>query len=291
MFFKIFFLALLSSQLYSINLLKEKYYIFSDEIKLSDIVLDLKTQDFILFKITKGRYSKRVNSKKLIILLKKYGYEDYKIDGNYVKFLKQSIIDSNGIVDEIRKNYGVHYQNIVFKNIEVYSRGYIKSMPTNYSIKIQSKNYLKKDGILSIKDNKTNKQLFFDYQIDALVNVYVTKEKIKRKDELSHKNCTQKQIVLEKFRAFPIQTLPKHSLQIKHQIKKDTIITQRDIQKLRLVRRGSNINVTLRNKNINISFSATAIQNGVYGDIIKVKQSNSKVIKVKVTGFGVGEVY
>ncbi len=40
-----------------------------------------------------------------------------------------------------------------------------------------------------------------------------------------------------------------------------------------------------------ISFSAKALQNGVYGDIIKVQKSNDKIIKIKVIARNRGEVF
>ncbi len=88
----------------------------------------------------------------------------------------------------------------------------------------------------------------------------------------------------------PIQKIGKKSIQSKHNIKENTIITVRDIQKFNLIRRGSTINVVLKNRNISISFSAISLQDGLYGDIIKVKQNNSKIIKVKVIGYELGEV-
>ncbi|MEA3227707.1 MAG: flagellar basal body P-ring formation chaperone FlgA, partial [Campylobacterota bacterium] len=217
-------------------------------------------------------------------------YQDFSSKFRYIKFIKQSFIDYSKIKNELQKEYMVHYQDIVIEKIEIYPRGYIKSIPKDYSVKIQSKSYLKNRGVLSIKSSKTKKQLFFDYFIDATVNIYIARENIKRKEELSHKNCFQKRVVLEKFRATPIKKISKHLFQSKHNLKKNAIITSRDIKAFNLVKRGSNINVVLQNKNINISFSATALKDGVYGDIIKVKQNNSKIIKVKVIAFNLGEV-
>ena len=212
------------------------------------------------------------------------------MQSHYIKFIKESLIDTLKIKNELKNIYKVHYQNIVFKNISIHSRGYIKKIPKKYTVKINSKNYLKNSGVLSIKSLKTKKQFFFNYSIDAEVDVYIARENISKKEELSFKNCIKKSVHFEKFRAVPIKKIGKKFIQSKHNIKKNSVITSRDIQKFNLVKRGSNINVILKNRNINISFSAVALQDGIYGDIVKVKQNNSKIIKIRVVGFGLGEV-
>jgi len=58
----------------------------------------------------------------------------------------------------------------------------------------------------------------------------------------------------------------------------------RDITALSLVRRGAYINCSLRNGNLFISSSVKALQNGKYGDIIKVQQNNGKILRAVVTG-------
>jgi len=269
--------------------LKKNYYVSTNSIKLSDIISHPK-KDLLLFNITDGRYTKRVKSNELIFLLKKYGYKNLKAKSNYIKFTRENFFDLSLIKNKIKMIYRVNYQNIVFKNIELHSRGYIENLPEQYSVQISSKNYLKNSGVLSIKSLKTKKQFFFNYKIDADITVYYTKDFIQRKEELSLKNCSSKKVPLKKFRALPVQLITKRMFQSKHNIKKGTIVTLRDIQKFNLVRRGSTLNVTLRNGNINISFSAVALQDGVYGDIIKVKQNNSKIIKVKIIGFKLASV-
>ena len=120
--------------------------------------------------------------------------------------------------------------------------------------------------------------------------MFQAREKIKRKIELSHLNVVKKSIILDKFRAMPIQKVQNIGLQSKHNIKKGAILTSRDAQALQLVKRGSLISVTLKSKNMAISFSAKALENGIYGDIIKVEKNNNKIIKIKVIARNRGEV-
>ena len=287
MLLKVLFLSLIFFNLSANTTLKEHYYVPTDEIRLSSIIPNVK-EDLKLYSITQGRYTRRVKSKELISTLNKHGYTDYVSKSSYIKFTKQSPVNTSKIEQALKKIYSNKYKKIIIHRVEVNPRGFLKSMPKDYTIKLQSKSHLNKKGTLSIKAN--NKQIFFDYNIDATVTIYKARVNIKRNIELSHLNVAKKSIILDKFRAMPIQKVDKAGLQSKHNIKKDTVLTTRDTQALHLVKRGSNISVVLNSQNMAISFSAQALENGVYGDTIKVKKTNDKVIKIKVIGRNRGEV-
>ncbi len=269
--------------------LKGEYLIKTDDINIS-IFLPSTVSDVRLFEISKGRYTKRIKSKELIKILNKNGLKGYSSKHSYTKFTKQSPINTSVISQELFKIYKSKYKNIKIKQIQVTPRGYLSELPKSYKVLLSPKNYLKSHGVVSIKSD-SKKQLFFDYKIDAVVDVYLARKKIKRNTELTNINCIKKSIILDKFKAMPLQELIKDRLQSKNHIKKEMVVTVRNIQELKLVKRGSSIHVTLNNKNIDISFSAQALEDAIFGDIIKVKQSNSKIIKVKVTAKGRGEVY
>ena len=285
---KILFLSLITLSLYANKILKENYYVPSNDIKLSTLIPHIK-DDIHLYSITDGRYTRRVKSKDLLKLLKQHGYKEYKAKSRYIKFTKQSPIDTRKIKEALKKIYTQRYENIEIHAIEVHPRGYIKSLPKEYKVKLQSKSHLKNRGTLSIRSS-SNRQTFFDYKIDATLSVYKARVKINRNEELSHINTIKKSIILDKFRAMPIQKIENTGLQSKHRIKKGSVITARDARALQLVKRGSNIVVILNSKNMAISFSAQALESGVYGDTIKVKKINSKIIKIKIIGKNRGEV-
>lgn len=285
--FKLIALLLVNVTLIAqINLQKE-YEVIDSEIKISTIIANAK-DDTLIYKITPGRYTKKVKTKELVETLKKYGYTDIDTKDKYVKFIQKSPIDTSKIKEEIHKNYLEKYKSIEIQSIKVKPRSYTKSLPSNYTVKLQNKGHLNKEGVVSIKSD-TSRQVFFDYFIDATLDVYVARKDIKRNSELSTINTTKKSIILEKFRAMPIENIELAHLQSKRYIKKDTVITHRDTRELQLIKRGSIINVTLNNSNIAISFSAKALENGVLGDIIKVKQKNQKILKVKIVGRNRGE--
>ncbi len=278
----------LSISLFADTYLKSNYFVQERKIMLSDVVKNT-TRDVKLFKIDKSKYSKRIKSKKMLEILNSHGIKNYKSKHSYIQFTKKSPINSEKIKNAIKKVYKERYAYIKIKSISVEPRSYTVTLPQNYETVLKSKSYLSKDGTLYIKtDDK--KKIFFNYKIDAEIVVYEAKKDIKRNIELSNINCKKNSIILDKFRAMPLQNLLKGTVQSTHNIKQGTILTTRDAQGLYLVKRGSNVNVTLSSSNLAISFSAEALQNGRFADIITVMKRNGKKVKVRVTGKRTAEV-
>lgn len=226
---------------------------------------------------------KRVKSKDIIKILQSHGIKDYKSKHAYIQFTKKSPINSDKIKSAIEKIYREKYTHIKIKTVSVEPRSYIRALPQSYETILKSKSHLSKDGTLYIKtDDK--KKIFFNYKIDAEIVIYEARKDIKRNIELSNINSKKKSIILDKFRAMPLQNILKGTVQSTHNIKSGSILTTRDAQGLYLIKRGSNVNVTLSSSNLAISFSAEAQQDGRVGDIVTVKKRNGKKVKVLVTG-------
>jgi len=285
---KIIFFILLSTILYANTTLKDTYYINSDEIYISHIIKNA-TNNKQIYKIKPGKYTKRVKSKELIKLLKKNGYRNFTSNSNYVKFIKKSPIDTSKIASFVREYYLKSYDMIEIQSVSVETRGYITSLPKEYTIEIRDKNYLSRSDIVNIK-TPDNKKIFFNYDVVANIWVYLSREKIKKDTELSNLNTIKKSILLDKFMAKPIENLASKSLQSKYHINKDEIITIRDVETLNVVKRNSYINVDLHSLNMSINFSAKALQDGRLGETITVEKANGKKLKVKITGKNTAEI-
>lgn len=273
--------------LFASQLLKEVYYIEGDTIRLSDVVSTNK--DIILFHIEDAHYMKRLRSYELIEILKKYGFTDFRAKHPYVTFEKKSPIDTSKIVQMIQHYYYEHYENIKIKSITLYSHEYIMQLPTSYQLKMQRKNFLKNKAVCAIITPE-HKQIFFDYTIEASLFVYVARKDIARGDPLLAVNTAKKSIILQNFRSRPLTKFLKNGYEAKTRIKKGKIITQREITSRSLIKRGAIVNVILNNNNIVINFSAKALKNGKYGDIISVQNSNGKKIRVQVIGINRAKV-
>lgn len=103
MLFKLLILVFSSSLLFSQILLQKNYYVATNDIMLSDIIQN-PSQDFKLFTIIQGRYTKRVKTKILLEKLHSYGYKAIKSSTNYIKFIKQTPIDVQPIKNFFTQN-------------------------------------------------------------------------------------------------------------------------------------------------------------------------------------------
>ena len=159
----------------------------------------------------------------------------------------------------------------------------MESLPQKYVVEIKSKYFLSRDGILAIK-TPSRKKIFLNYFIDARVNIYISKEKIKKKTTISAVNTIKKSIILDKFKAQPIEDLKINTIQAKQNISKNKILTIRNVETLSIIKKNSYINIEINDRNMNIIFIAKAMQDGRYGDTIKVKRTDGKTLRVKVIG-------
>lgn len=282
------FILLLSSLLFADTTLKSTYYVQSDDIYISAMI-ENAPRNKLLYKIEPGKYTKRVKSKELIKTLKKHGYRGILPSSRYVKFVKKSPIDTSKIALYIKNYYLNHYNEMDIKEIKVEPRGYITSLPKKYTVEIQRKNYLSRSGVVNIKTYQ-NKKIFFNYNIVANIRINLSRKKIKRDVELTNLNTIKKNIIFDRFMAKPVQNIDSNALQAKHHIKKDKIITTRDVETLNVVKKDSFINVVLDNKNMSITFNAKALQSGKPGDIITIEKSNGKRLKVRVSGKNKAEI-
>jgi flagella basal body P-ring formation protein FlgA len=269
-------------QMYASSDIKSNYYIDSKSVKLKYIVPE-SNSSVVLFNIRKDKHTKRVSSKRLMKILNSHGYKNNIKSPRYVNFILKSPIDTSKIKRKVKEYYENKYPDIQINSLSVEPRSYTTSLPDEYIINIRDDDYLQSDGIINIKTPE-NKKIFFNYNINAMVSVNISKNNIKRGVELSLKNTTKKRVPIDSFRDTPIAELNSTKFEAKHYIPENKIITQRDIQQLSLIKRDAKVVISLVSDNMNISFTAKALQNGKVNDIIKVQKSNGKILKVRVIG-------
>jgi len=282
MLIKIIFFLSLVSLLYANKQINNIYYVDSDTILISDIITQ-SDDDSVLFRIQQNRSSEKIKTKDLIRILNSHGYKNFTSQSRYIKFIKKSNIDISKIEEKIKEYYLTYYKTITIKKIDVLPRGYIKSLPKEYSIKIPKRAYLSNNGTLYIKTS-ANKTIYLDYTIDATIDSYSAKQNIKRGTELSLFNTRKSTISISKFRALPIETIQTATLEAKNYIKLDNILTSRDVAMLSIVRKNDMVSAVINDSTIALSFSAKALQDGKHGDIISIQKRDGKRFKAIVIG-------
>ncbi len=284
----IFLLLFFATYLNANTQLQRNYYVTHPYVTLSDIFPESK-DDTILYRMEHNKHILRVKEKKLLAILSRYGYKNLQHKYPYIQFTQKSPINTIKLENAIKKLYSKLYSDIEIIAINTQPRNFITQLPKNYTIHFPKKAYLKQHATFYIKTPQKHK-IFFDYEIKARINVYITRNTLHKGDELSTINLKKKSIMLKKFAAMPLQELHSGMYEAKHTIKQSQIVTQRDILPLVYIKRGSDVSVWLEENGIAINFSAKALQNGRLHEIIKVKNKNRKTIKVRVTGRNKAEV-
>ncbi|MDQ7045980.1 MAG: flagellar basal body P-ring formation chaperone FlgA [Sulfurimonas sp.] len=262
--------------------LNSTYFVDSNNIKLRDIFPTSK-YDITLYKIQNNRHSKKVKTKELIKQLSKHDYTSLKSSSRYVRFIIKSPINLSFIEKNIMNAFKEVYPDIDINSLFIIPRGYLKKLPEKYTVKMPKKFFLSNTGTASIRTLK-NKKIFFDYVLDATIPVYILKDNVKKATKISILNVSRKNIQLEKIRDLPTSKKHLNTTQAKRNLKAKSILTLKDIQTLNLIKKGSYVVVNIDNNNINISFSAKALQSGKLHDIITVQKSNKKRLRVQIIG-------
>ncbi len=282
MLFKFFTLFLISFSLYADIELDGIYYVQNREINSSVVTGDEKNS-FHLLTIPESDYLDKIKSSDLIKLLDKNGYKNYKHKSSYVNFVLKSPIDTSFMKKRLKEYYEKEYETIEIENIVVEPRSYMQTLPDEYAVEIRERDHLFKDGTISIKTPQ-NMKYFFDYYIKAYITVYESRDKIKKDTKITPLHYIQKKVLLDRFRAKPLQNMDNISLQAKRHIPKGRVITHNDVELFDVVRRDAMINVTMVKEGMVITFTAKALQDAKVNDIIKVQNNNGKILKVRVTG-------
>lgn len=290
MFFKIIFSFLLFFKLYAADMimLEDSYFVDSREINASIITNDQRN-DFLLLKIPQESYTKKIKTKELLALLKEHGYKKFNSKRSYINFTLKSPIDTSFMEAKLREFYEKNYKGIEIEKILITPRGFMDTLPKEYTVHLKNRDFLSNSGVLHIKTSD-NKKLFFDYEIKAYLSVFISKDTIEKEAQISPINYMPKKILLDKFRDRPLQSLEQTSMQAKRRISKDMILTIRDVELLDLVKKDSAITVKMSGEGMDIVFSAKALQDGKLDDIIKIQNSSQKILKARVIGLETAEL-
>jgi flagella basal body P-ring formation protein FlgA len=185
------------------------------------------------------------------------------------------------IENNITSIYKQTFKDIKIKNLtlQMYGKKFndkIKFIDTS------TINPKKAQGLVKINNIK-----FVYYKIDAKIKVLKSIQTINKNEKITQNNAKVTWITLKNLYKLPLTKLPKNSA-AKMYIPSNHIICQYMLTTPDIIRKNSPITVILKSGGIEINFEATAMQSGKKGDIIKVKDKNNNIYKVKIDKNGNG---
>jgi len=134
---------------------------------------------------------------------------------------------------------------------------------------------------------KINNAKFINYKIIAKIKVLESTKTINKNDLIDSSNTKLSYVPLKNLYKMPLTKIPKNS-SAKFYIPANKIIYDYMITTPNLIQRNSPITIISKSGGIEISFSATALDSGKSGDIIRVRDKNNKIYKVKIDKNGNG---
>jgi flagella basal body P-ring formation protein FlgA len=194
----------------------------------------------------------------------------------FIPFLLFAGVIENNITSVYKKTFkNIKIENLILK--------YYGKKPNKIkTIDLTNINPKNPQGIVKINGIK-----FIYYKLNAKIKVLKSTKTINNNEKITKNNATLTWIPLKNLYKFPMNKLPKNSAS-KMYIPNNHIIYQYMITSPNVIRINSPITIISKNGGIEISFEATAMQNGKVGDIIKVKDKNNHIYKVKIDKNGNG---
>ncbi|WP_164930639.1 flagellar basal body P-ring formation chaperone FlgA [Aquifex aeolicus] len=194
---------------------------------------------------------------------------------NFLFFLFTFSLDLESLIkNELRKEFG---EEVRLKNYKV-----LTGIPDNFS-KVELKVYKNSPrGFLHLKNTKVGT---IALELEWKCRVLVAKRDIYPGERLNFSNVEEREIYLERCpQNFKENFVNFVALK---EIKKGTIVRRSYLKKEFLVKRGEIVNAVYENGNVVIRFRTKALENGYYGEVIRVLSPFSrKVIRGKIIGEG-----
>jgi flagella basal body P-ring formation protein FlgA len=262
--------------------LKDNYEFESNIIHSQDLFPEIP-KNFEILKIPDDKTLYRLNAK---VIAKTFELNGIEIDiskAPYVNFTKHSPVDFTSIKHQFETMLIKQYPSIQIHQITIVPRGYIPLLSKDALGVFDERYYQNPKGTFYILDEHGIRH-YFDYIVDAELNVLHTNQKVSRKENLSGFNTISKLIPFQYFRDKPLTALPDHLSRFRSTLKASKLLTVRNIEEVPMVLKNENVVVEVQNGMVIVEFVATATQEGLLYDIITIQKRDGKRVKAKVIG-------
>jgi flagella basal body P-ring formation protein FlgA len=176
-----------------------------------------------------------------------------------------------------------NYPTMTITSIYITPHGYTESLPANAHVVFDKEGYKQNRGTFYIPDSNGIRH-YFDYSLDATLEVLHVTQKTSRKAILSTTNSTLESIPFVSFRGKPLTKLPETPYRFRSSLKEGTVITDQHIEPNPIVLRGAKISAQIKSGTVIVEFIATATQEGALYDIITIEKADGKRVRAKIIG-------
>ncbi len=143
------------------------------------------------------------------------------------------------------------------------------------------RNYKGTFSIIYTNGTKERK-LYYRYLLDARLPLYKATQAIRRGEIVDEGVVDLEDVKFDHIRYNPINSYYLGRYIAKRYIPVDSIITTKDLKLIPDIKRGDIIGATLYDSGIVANFSVKALQDGIVGEVIRVRKDHKKTFKAKI---------
>lgn len=274
-------LILTLTTLFSNYTLRSDYTFSSSIITARDLFPSIDKNIFI-YKAPKDRFSFYVNANDIEEILKKYGIAIEKDGVRRVKFTHvPEDLCLQCISDQIMDEYINFYPSMIVENVYVYPKYELKELPENYSILFRKSDLRRSEGYFYIEDDKRDK-IHFKYIVKAFLNVIKSSQSIRRGEIIDSGNTYSEIIKFDRYRSSYISEGQLGEIVARNYIPKDRELTDRVVEKLKVIERNQIVKGFIRDGSIYIEVEVRALESGGVDDIIEIETPEGAKLRAKV---------
>ncbi len=183
-------------------------------------------------------------------------------------------------------------------NIENFSIKRYTPLPKDFNnykllnVRVSDNNLKREKGTLSalFYYGKKRRKVYYHFNIDATVEVLKTNRYIKRGETLTDDIVDFITIKFTNFYQKPITPYYLNRYRARTSLVEGKILTTRHVSKVTTIKRGDQLNTTLRDGGVSVSFQTKAMKDAYIGDVIKVKRNHKSFFKARITSSSSAEV-
>lgn len=262
--------------------LKQTYTFKEPKIYSSDLVSGCPKR-FEILQIPEGKNTYRINAQIIAKAFELNGCSVGVTKVRYVNFTKQTTLNLLPLKKQLYDAFMINYPTMIIQKIDIFPRGFIESLPEHSTAVFDKDICDNNNGTFYVLD-ESDVRRYFDFTLEATLNVLHSNQKITRNAIVSPSNTTIKLVPFTQFRGIPLGTLPSQTHRFRRSIRENEPVVDRYLEPLPLVLKGAKVSVQIHNESVIVEFIATAMQEGAQYDIITIEKSDKKRAKAKVIG-------
>jgi flagella basal body P-ring formation protein FlgA len=262
-------------------ILKSNYDISNRTVYSTDLFENLDKK-FEITKIPSHSFEKKVPVSKIKSIFKQNGIILNDVpNAFYVSFKSKMNFDSDRIKNKLYNEFTEYYDQLEIEaiTIEPTTKTNLDSF-TIENINISKFALNKSKGTLSVhfrNSENTTKNIYFKFEIIGKQKLLLSSRNIEKGEILSKDNISYTFVPFTKKQvSTTMNILNNKYLCASRNIRKGSLITDNLVEKLDVIKKGSNVTVVYSKGVIDIEFNGTALQSGSFDDIIIVERGDKK---------------